>query len=62
VLPEYWDRGVAQRLLETTMTVFDRWGVRHTGLFTFPQSAKHVDRSWITARLDRKCLGGTELG
>ncbi|MGA3201985.1 MAG: GNAT family N-acetyltransferase [Bryobacteraceae bacterium] len=42
VLPEYWDRGVAQRLLETTMKIFDRWGVRHTGLFTFPQSAKHV--------------------
>ena len=42
VLPEYWDRGVAQRLLESTMTIFDRWGVRHTGLFTFPQSAKHV--------------------
>ena len=42
VLPEYWDRGVAQRLLEATMMIFDRWGVRHTGLFTFPQSAKHV--------------------
>jgi len=42
VLPEYWDRGVAQRLLEATMTVFDRWGVRHSGLFTFPHSAKHV--------------------
>ncbi len=42
VLPEYWDRGVAQRLLEATMSVFDRWGLRHTGLFTFPQSAKHV--------------------
>src|ERR1700679_1233090 len=42
VLPEYWDRGVAQRLLESTMTIFDRWGVRHTGLFTFPHSAKHV--------------------
>jgi GNAT superfamily N-acetyltransferase len=42
VLPEYWDRGVAQRLLESTMTIFHRWGVRHTGLFTFPQSAKHV--------------------
>src|SRR5271168_138996 len=42
VLPEYWDCGVAQRLLEATMTIFDRWGVRHTGLFTFPQSAKHV--------------------
>jgi GNAT superfamily N-acetyltransferase len=42
VLPEYWNRGVAQRLLESTMAVFDKWGVRHTGLFTFPQSAKHV--------------------
>lgn len=42
VLPEYWDRGVAQRLLDVTMKVFDEWGVRHTGLFTFPGSAKHV--------------------
>ena len=42
VLPEYWDRGVAQRLLEATMTIFDRWGLRHTGLFTFAHSAKHV--------------------
>jgi GNAT superfamily N-acetyltransferase len=42
VLPEYWDRGVGKKLLEATMTIFDRWNVRHTGLFTFPQSAKHV--------------------
>jgi GNAT superfamily N-acetyltransferase len=42
VLPEYWDRGVAKRLLESTMTIFDRWGLRHTGLFTFPHSVKHV--------------------
>jgi GNAT superfamily N-acetyltransferase len=42
VLPEYWDRGVAQRLLEPTMAIFDKWGVRHTGLFTFAHSAKHV--------------------
>jgi GNAT superfamily N-acetyltransferase len=42
VLPEYWDRGVAQQLLEATMNVFDRWGVRHSGLYTFAQSAKHV--------------------
>src|ERR1700733_9434837 len=42
VLPEYWERGVAQRLLEATMEIFERWGVRHTGLYTFPQSAKHV--------------------
>jgi len=42
VLPEYWDRGVAKRLMEGTMKVFDGWGVRHSGLFTFAQSAKHV--------------------
>src|ERR1019366_5460223 len=42
VLPERWDRGVAQRLLEATMTIFDRWGVRHTGLYTFPHSARPV--------------------
>ena len=29
-------------MLEATMKVFDQWGVRHTGLFTFAQSAKHV--------------------
>jgi len=28
--------------LLATMTIFERWGLRHTGLFTFPQSAKHV--------------------
>jgi GNAT superfamily N-acetyltransferase len=42
VLPEYWDRGVAQRLLDATMKTFDQWGLRHSGLFTFPQSAKHI--------------------
>ncbi|MGA9883165.1 MAG: GNAT family N-acetyltransferase [Candidatus Acidiferrales bacterium] len=42
VLPEYWDRGVAQRLLVPTVAIFDKWGVRHSGLYTFSQSAKHV--------------------
>ena len=42
VLPEYWDRGVAQQLLQATMEIFDAWGLRHSGLFTFPQSAKHI--------------------
>ncbi len=42
VLPEYWERGVAQLLLESTMKVFDDWRVRHSGLYTFPHSAKHV--------------------
>lgn len=42
IMPEYWDRGVAQQLLELTIKIFDRWNLRHTGLFTFPQSTKHV--------------------
>ena len=42
VLPEYWDRGVAQRLLEATVKTFDKWGVGHTGLYTFAQSTKHM--------------------
>ncbi|TAM80599.1 MAG: GNAT family N-acetyltransferase [Acidobacteria bacterium] len=42
VLPEYWDRGVAQRLLIDTMDIFHAWGVSHTGLFTFAHSPKHV--------------------
>lgn len=42
VLPEYWDRGIAQQLLAATIKIFDAWGVRHTGLFTFAHSSKHV--------------------
>ena len=42
VLPEHWDRGVAQELMTVTVKVFEKWGVRHSGLFTFPGSTKHV--------------------
>lgn len=42
VAPEYWNRAIAQRLLDTTMDLFAAWGTRHAGLFTFAQSAKHV--------------------
>ncbi len=70
VLPEYWDRGVAQRLLEATMQIFDGWGVRHTGLFTFAQSAKHVGLyqkfgywpRYLTAIMTRAPEPGPELG
>jgi GNAT superfamily N-acetyltransferase len=40
--PNFWDRGVARLLLEETMKIFERWQVRHAGLFTFAQSSKHV--------------------
>jgi len=42
VRPDLWDQGVASRLLGPTMDLFDRWGVRQTGLYTFSQSIKHV--------------------
>lgn len=42
VHPDYWDKGVAKALLEPTMKIFEAWGTRHMGLFTFAQSSKHV--------------------
>jgi GNAT superfamily N-acetyltransferase len=42
VRPDFWGRGVAQRLLGPTMELFERWNVKHVGLFTFPHSTKHV--------------------
>ena len=42
ILPEYWDRGIAQLLLDATVRVFDKQGLKRTALFTFAQSAKHV--------------------
>lgn len=42
VRPDLWGRGVAQQLLVPTMKLFDEWGLRHAGLFTFAESAKHA--------------------
>ena len=42
VHPEHWDKGIARRLLAETMSLFERWGIRHVALFTFPHSPKHV--------------------
>ena len=42
VLPDHWNRGIGSRLMEPVMEVFSKWNVRHTGLFTFAQSPKHI--------------------
>jgi GNAT superfamily N-acetyltransferase len=42
IRPDLWDRGIAQQLLHPTMELFERWGIRHAGLFTFASSTKHV--------------------
>jgi N-acetylglutamate synthase-like GNAT family acetyltransferase len=41
--PDLWNKGVAKRLLEKTMDIFDKWKIKHAGLFTsFAQSIKHI--------------------
>jgi GNAT superfamily N-acetyltransferase len=40
--PDLWNKGVARRLLEKTMELFDGWKIKHAGLFTFAQSIKHI--------------------
>jgi len=42
VRPDLWDRGIASRLMEPVMERFTTWGTSHAGLFTFPQSPKHI--------------------
>lgn len=39
---DLWDRGIAGRLMHPVVELFDRWDVRHAGLFTSPESPKHV--------------------
>ena len=42
VAPEWWNRGVASRLLEPTMDLFTAWHTAHAGLYTFPHSPRHL--------------------
>jgi GNAT superfamily N-acetyltransferase len=42
IRPDFWDRGVGKRLMEPVIELFNQWGTRHAGLFTFPHSPKHV--------------------
>jgi predicted N-acetyltransferase YhbS len=40
--PDFWDLGVGQKLLEPTLALFDTWGCRQTGLYTYSCSPKHL--------------------
>lgn len=42
VRPDLWDQGIASRLMEPIVDLFEQWQVRQAGLFTFPQSPKHI--------------------
>ena len=54
ILPDYWNRGVAQQLLTATMKVFDRWGVkphRPVHLRAQSQTRGPVPEVWLLARI-----------
>jgi GNAT superfamily N-acetyltransferase len=42
VRPDLWDQGIASRLMEPIIDLFQQWRVHQAGLFTFPQSPKHI--------------------
>jgi GNAT superfamily N-acetyltransferase len=42
IRPDLWNSGIGQRLVGAVCDTFDAWGVRHAGLYTFADSAKHV--------------------
>ncbi len=42
VHPDFWGRGIAQRLVEVALEAFARWETQHVGLFTFSHSSQHI--------------------
>lgn len=42
IRPDLWEGGIAKQLVQATVDLYERWDLRHSGLFTFADSAKHV--------------------
>jgi predicted N-acetyltransferase YhbS len=42
IRPDLWEGGIAKQLVQATVDLYERWNLRHSGLFTFADSAKHV--------------------
>ena len=42
VRPDLWNQHIAQKLLGPTLDLFEKWGVREAGLYTFAHSPKHI--------------------
>lgn len=42
VHPDHWERQIASRLMEPILSLFEKWGTTHTGLFTWAHSPKHL--------------------
>jgi predicted N-acetyltransferase YhbS len=42
VHPDLWEKGIAKRLLDKTMEIFEKMKTKHIGIFTFSHSPKHI--------------------
>src|SRR5215510_5673714 len=42
IRPDLWDKGVGKLLMEPIMELFDKWGIKHAGLFAFAHSPKPI--------------------
>ena len=40
--PDYWDKGIGSKLMESIVGCFEKWGVVHSGAMTFANSPKHI--------------------
>lgn len=66
IRPDLWDKGVAQALLGPTTELFSSWGTTHQGLFTFPNSPKHLglyskfgfNARFLTPVMGKRVTGG----
>ncbi|MFF7709258.1 GNAT family N-acetyltransferase [Pseudomonas sp. NPDC007930] len=42
VVPDHWENDIAQRLMAEVCAQIEAWGCAHSGLFTFPDSPRHL--------------------
>ena len=65
VRPTHWNRGLGQQLTHASMADVTEWGCTRAGLFTFPDSTKHVGLyqkfgfrpQYLTAVMARRVAG-----
>jgi GNAT superfamily N-acetyltransferase len=68
VHPEMWGKGIASKLLDSTIRLFEDWRTSQNGLDTFPDSEKHIHLyqkhgfwpRYLTAMMSKK-LGRDKL-
>ncbi len=41
--PDFWDKGIGSKLMESVVECFEKWGVTHSGAMTFANSPKHIN-------------------